>query len=397
MISGRRHVTRGAEMILQGIETGYPRHVHRMAVGVLFFLPGLCFASWASRIPSIQSRLGLGEAALGLVLLALPAGSLVALPLAGWWVGRKGSAWVALAALACYAAALVGLGLAGSLATLLPVLFLFGFAGNVVNIAVNTQAVGVELLYGRSVMAAFHGLWSLAGFCAAGVGAGMIGAGVSPLPHFLGVSLFMLAALAACARFLLADPPVSVGAGRVFAMPDRELLALGLMAFCCMICEGAMFDWSGVYFQKVVNANPDWVGSGYAAFMAAMASGRFLADGLTRRFGLRRVFQVSGVLIATGLALAVALPRLPTALLGFMLVGLGVSSVVPLVYGVAGRSRTMPAGMALAAVSSIGFLGFLLGPPLIGLVAGVATLRGSFSLIALLGLGVAVLGSRRAA
>ncbi|WP_239015104.1 MFS transporter [Archangium violaceum] len=385
-------------MILQGTETGYPRHVHRMAAGALFFLQGVCFASWASRIPSIQQRLGLSEAALGLVLLALPAGSMIALPFSGLWVARKGSALVALTALVFYGMALVGLGLAESLPALLTVLFVFGFTGNVVNISVNTQAVGVEALYGRSVMASFHGLWSLAGFVAAGVGAGMIGAGVPPLPHFLGMALFMLAVLAACSRFLLSDASsASTGGRRVFVMPDRELLGLGVMAFCCMICEGAMFDWSGVYFQRVVGAETDWVGSGYAAFMAMMASGRFLADGLTRRFGLRRVFQVSGLLITLGLMLAVMLPRLSTAIVGFMLVGLGVSSVVPLVYGAAGRSRTMSAGVALAAVSSIGFLGFLIGPPLIGLVAGVASLRGSFTLIAMLGLGVAVLGSRRAA
>src|SRR5690349_6083502 len=133
-------------MILQGTETGYPRHVHRMAAGALFFLQGVCFASWASRIPSIQQRLGLGEAALGLVLLALPAGSMAALPAAGWWVSRKGSALVALSALVVYAAGLVGLGFVGSLPVLLGVLFVFGFTGNVVNISVNTQAVGVEAL-----------------------------------------------------------------------------------------------------------------------------------------------------------------------------------------------------------------------------------------------------------
>ncbi|PTL76077.1 MFS transporter [Vitiosangium sp. GDMCC 1.1324] len=368
-----------------------------MAAGALFFLHGVCFASWASRIPSIQQRLGLTEAALGLVLLALPVGSMTSLLFSGWWVARWGSAMVALSALVFYGLALVGLGLAGSLPALLAVLFVFGFMGNVVNIAVNTQAVGVEALYGRSVMASFHGLWSLAGFVASGVGAGMIGTGVPPLPHFLGMGLFMLAVLAACSRFLLSDSTGDTTGNRVFVVPDRELLGLGVMAFCSMICEGAMFDWSGVYFQRVVGADEDWVGSGYAAFMAMMASGRFLADELTRRFGSRRVFQVSGVLIMLGLMLAVVLPRLPTAIVGFMLVGLGVSSVVPLVYGAAGRSRTMSAGMALAAVSSIGFLGFLVGPPLIGLVAGVTSLRGSFSLVALLGLGVAVLGSRRPA
>jgi MFS family permease len=151
-----------------------------------------------------------------------------------------------------------------------------------------------------------------------------------------------------------------------------------------------------VYFQRVVRAERDWVGSGYTVFMASMATGRFLADGLVRRLGLRRVFQLSGGLIAMGLMMAVLMPRLPTALLGFLMVGFGVSSVVPLVYGEAGRSKTIPAGVALAAVSTIGFLGFLMGPPLIGIIAEAVSLRGSFTLIAGLGLGVTLLGSRNA-
>ncbi|WP_239470739.1 MFS transporter [Archangium violaceum] len=370
--------------------------MHRAAVGALFFLQGLCFASWASRIPTIQQRLGLSEAALGVALLALPAGSMTSLPFAGWLVAKRGSRQVVLGAMVLYGVVLTGLGAVDSLAGLMGVLYLFGFAGNQVNIAVNTQAVGVEALYGRSVMASFHGLWSLAGFVAAGVGAAMMGWGVAPLPHFVGTLGLLLAALAASASFILPDGPGRNPEGKLLTLPDKSLWGLGMLAFCCMICEGAMFDWSGVYFQRVVHAEPGQVGLGYAVFTASMATGRFLADGLVQRLSLRRVFQLSGGLIAVGLMTAVLLPSLPTALLGFLMVGFGVSSVVPLVYGAAGRSKTIPAGVALAAVSTIGFLGFLIGPPLIGFIAEVVSLRGSFTLIACLGLGVAILGSRKA-
>jgi MFS family permease len=382
-------------MIEVSRSVGPARHVHRLAVGTLFFLQGLCFASWASRIPSIQQRLGLTELALGTALLALPAGSMASLPVAGWLVARFGSRRVGVLALLGYGLTLVGLGLAPRLAPLMAVLFGFGVAGNLVNISVNTQAVGVEALYGRSVMASFHGLWSLAGFVSAAVGTLLMGWDVAPLPHFLGTLGVLGGALALSAGFLLPDAPGAPTGGRVFSLPDRSLWGLGVMAFCCMICEGTMFDWSGVYFQKVVRAPADRVGSGYAVFMAFMATGRFVADGLVRRWGLQRVLRLSGGLIATGLLLAVALPRLPTALVGFMLVGCGVSSVVPLVYGQAGKSRTIPAGVALAAVSTIGFLGFLVGPPLIGFLAKGVGLRGAFCVIACLGLGVAVLGSRK--
>jgi MFS family permease len=152
-----------------------------------------------------------------------------------------------------------------------------------------------------------------------------------------------------------------------------------------MICEGAMFDWSGIYFQKVVLANPEWIGAGYTAFMCAMATGRFFADWVVNRVGFQKTVQASGVLIVTGLVISIALPYVVAAVLGFLIVGFGVSSVIPLVYSEAGRSKHSAPGAALTAVSSIGFLGFLLGPPFIGLIAGAFNLRISFLLIAAIG------------
>ena len=153
-----------------------------------------------------------------------------------------------------------------------------------------------------------------------------------------------------------------------------------------MICEGTMFDWSGVYFQKVVKAKAAWVGAGYTAFMSTMAAGRFIADWLVTRFGIKKILQTSGIVIATGLSVAVLLPDIVPSIVGFILVGAGVSSVVPLVYSAAGKSKKVSPGVALAAVSTIGYLGFLIGPPMIGFIAQASSLRISFMLIALLGL-----------
>ena len=155
-----------------------------------------------------------------------------------------------------------------------------------------------------------------------------------------------------------------------------------------------MFDWSGVYFKKVLLVEKGWVGAGYTAFMSTMALGRFGADWLAGRLGPKRVIQLSGLLTATGLLIAVLVPTLVAGLLGFLLVGFGTSAVVPLVYSAAGRSTRMSAGMALASVSSIGFLGFLLGPPIIGFVAGATSLRVSFALISFMGLCVSAVASR---
>jgi len=370
------------------------RATHRAAVGVLFFLQGICFASWASRIPAIQQKLGISEAGLGAVLFAIPLGQLLTLPLSGWAVARKGSRQVVLYAMASYALVLVALGWAGSVWQLVPALVLFGAAGNFSNIAVNTQAVSVERLYDKPVMAAFHGMWSLAGFTAAALGSFLNGRGVVPGWHFLLILVVVLAALAASFKSTVPQDPPTDPDAPLFVLPDKELLGLGAIAFCALICEGAMFDWSGVYFKKVLAVRPGQVGNGYAAFMSTMALGRFGADWLAGRLGARRVIQLSGVLTATGLLVAVALPTYWPALLGFLLVGFGTSSVVPLVYSAAGKSKTMSAGMALAAVSTVGFLGFLLGPPIIGLVAGASSLRVSFCLIAVMGLCVSAVASR---
>ena len=371
------------------------RKTHRVAVGSLFFLLGLCFASWASRIPSVQQKMGISEAELGGVLLAIPLGQLLSLPLAGWLVAKEGSRKVVLWGVVLYAVALVGLGWASSLYQLLPCLVLFGIGGNLTNISVNTQAVGVERLYNQKpIMASFHGLWSLAGFVAAAVGSFMIGHAVTPGVHFVFIALFILVGLAVSAGSTVREDSGVDPNQSIFVKPDKELLGLGAIAFCALICEGAMFDWSGVYFKKVIQADKDWVGAGYTAFMSTMAAGRFGADWLAHRLGPKRVIQLSGLLTATGLSIAVALPTLPTALLGFLLVGFGTSAVVPLVYSAAGKSTHMSAGMALAAVSTIGFFGFLLGPPVIGFVAGATSLRVSFALIAVMGLCVSAVASR---
>ena len=370
------------------------KKVHRWAVSTLFFLQGLCFASWASRIPSIQETLHLSEAQLGAVLLAIPVGSMISLPITGWLVAKFGSKKVVTLGVFLYSLTLITLGMAQNTFQLISYLLLFGFGGNFMNIGVNTQAVGVESLYKKPIMGMFHGMWSLAGFTGAALGTLMIGEGIVPMQHFLSITIFVVLAALVSTRFILPEDPNRQADQPIFAKPDKSLLMLGIIAFCTMICEGAMFDWSGVYFQKVVQADQAWVGAGYTAFMATMASGRFVADWFTSKFGLKQTLQLSGILIATGLLVAVLLPGLVTAIVGFLLVGAGVSSVIPLVYSAAGKSKVLSPGVALAAVSTIGFLGFLLGPPLIGLVAGATSLRVSFFIIAIMGLCVSVFSTR---
>jgi MFS family permease len=364
----------------------------RIAVGAMFFMAGLSFSSWASRIATVQQTMGLSDAALGAVLFSLPIGLMGSLPFSGWVITKIGSRRLLISALLVYACALVSLGLAQNPFQLIICLICFGFSSNAVNIAVNTQAVAAEEIYQRPILASFHGLWSLAGFVGGGFGTLMIAFKIAPLYHFLFMLVVIAAGVAIAARYLKDDKVAS--AGPAFVMPDKSLIKLGVIAFCSMICEGAMFDWSVIYFKKIVLAPVEWVGIGFTAFMGTMFIGRFVADGFAHKYGLKRTLQVSGALTAAGLTIAVLFPDFYTAIFGFLLVGAGVSSVVPMVYSAAGKSKTMLPGVALAAVSTIGFLGFFVGPPVIGFIAGIATLRASFVLIALMGLSVVVVSTK---
>ena len=287
--------------------SGNVPRVHRIGISVFFFIAGITFASWASRIPDIQNKLQLSEAGLGGVLLALPVGQLISLPISGWLISRYGSRQLVIAAAILFPVTLILLAIAATIFQLVVALAVFGFWANLINIAMNTQAVGVETLYGRSIMASFHGLWSLAGFTGAAIGSFFVSAHLSPLIHFS--IICVITALLVVAFYKHTLPGDATGSSQpIFVKPDMRILILGLIAFCCMVCEGAMADWSGVYFKKVVQTPVAFTALGYVAFMATMATGRFLGDWLITKFGVKSILRLSGILIATGLMLAVIFP-----------------------------------------------------------------------------------------
>ena len=358
---------------------------------------GFCFASWASRIPDIKTALHLGDAAFGTILFAMPVAQLLMMSFSGRLVTRFGSNRVLLFAFPAYSLCLTNLALATHGWQLGVGLFLFGICGNMCNISINTQGVSAERLYGRPIMATFHGGWSIAGFTGALVGLAMINLKVPPYLHFWIVVGIAWVIVSLNYRMLIPGrpgPTVSPAKRSFFSKPDSTLFQLGLIAFCSMASEGAMFDWSGVYFKDVVKAPAALVILGYTSFMIMMAVGRFLADGSAVRFGRRHVLQVSGILVSTGLFLSVFFPNLITSTIAFMMVGLGVSSIVPSVYSSAGKHGKAAPGMALATVASIGFFGFLMGPPLIGYVSAAAGLRYSFAVMAMFGICITLIVSR---
>jgi MFS family permease len=371
----------------------YPKHTLRIVVGVMFFLAGLCFSSYASRIVTIQQNFKLTDAALGAILFSLPVGLMCSLPFSGWIITIIGSRRLLIFSLSFYGITLVGLSLAQNIIQLIIGLGLFGFASNAMNISVNTQAVATEELYQKPIMASFHGLWSFAGFVGAGIGTYMIAKEVTPMYHFILIAAITVITIALITRYLKDDKVAN--ARPVFVMPDKSLIMLGIIAMCSMMCEGAMFDWSSIYFRKVVQAPVSLIGVGFTSFMSTMFICRlFVADWFAHKYGLRRILQVSGSLTVVGLLIAVIFPGFYTAALGFLFVGAGVASVVPMVFSAAGKSKTMQPGVALAAVSTIGFIGILLAPPIIGFISGLINLRASFTFIALMGTCVVVLSTK---
>ncbi len=369
----------------------------RFAVSSFYFLQGLCFASWASRIPDIKTALQLSDGAMGSVLFALPAGQMFTMPISGYLVGKYGSKAIMHFALPLYSIAMILLSLCTNSWQLAGALFLFGVTGNMCNISVNTQGVNAERMYHKPIMASFHGAWSLAGFVGAIIGLFMSGLGFSPTPHFMVVSVLAFVSTYTNIKYLVGDSiPKNVRTEKKkwFAKPDPLILQLGIIGFFAMSCEGAMFDWSGVYFKDIVGAKGAWISLGYACFMIMMATGRFVGDKLVAKFGKRKIMQLNGGMIAAGLLLAILFPYVPTAALGFMMVGLGVSTNIPNVYSLVGQQTKMSPSAALAAISSISYLGFLLGPPVIGYISELFNLKVSYGVIAIFGLMISFIVTR---
>lgn len=379
-------------LIETGVTSGKRRT--RLAVALVYFSMGLAFASWASRIPDIKTALNLSDGAFGSILFALPVGQFLMMPFSGKLVTRFGSHNVLKVGLPIYTLALTSIGFVQAGWQLAIALFLFGVSGNTCNISVNTQGVAAERLYGRPIMASFHGGWSLAGFTGALIGLVMINLKVPPVWHFVTIILIVWTIVRINYPHLVrtdADPKKHEPRRKFFMKPDSILLQLGIIGFFSMASEGAMFDWSGVYFKDVVKAPQSLVILGYTSFMIMMATGRFLADSLISRFGRKRLMQVCGVMISGGLFTAVIFPFLVPSTLAFMMVGLGVSSIVPTVYSTAGKHEKIPPGIALATVSSVSFLGFLMGPPLIGFISEAFGLRYSYAVIGIFGIGITLM------
>lgn len=367
------------------------------AVAVMFALNGGLFGVWASRIPVFVDRFGLSPEGLGRLLLCLAAGAILAFPVAGAWADRIGAASATRRIAPVYALLLVALAVSPSLPVLVLALLAFGAAHGGMDVIMNAWAAEAERRIGRSVMSRFHAMWSLGAGLGAASGYFAARAGLGVEAHF---TLFAVL-LTPLALWFAAIPWESViqkdpARRKVFAIPRGGLLAVGLIGFGSAVGEGAMADWSAVFLNSVAKTTEAKAAVGYTVFSVAMVAMRLTADRLILRIGAVRMARIGGGLATAGVSLVVLWPAFVPVLVGFALMGIGYATVFPLAFSRAANDPDIPQGTALAAVATLCYGGMLLGPPVIGFLAGLTSLRTGFGLLAVLAVMIVILSPRLA-
>lgn len=355
-----------------------------------FFVAGFGMAAWAPLVPFVKARCGLSEGMLGLLLLCLGTGSILAMPIAGALARRFGCRAVVIATASLICLALPVLATTSNLDLLVVALFLFGAGLGSVDCVVNIQAVIVERASGRPMMSGFHGWFSIGGIAAAAGVSALLSLGASPLAAVACVVVAIVAVMAKAGPELL--PYAGEGAGSTLAMPHGIVLFIGVLCFIVFLAEGSVLDWSAVFLTAIRHVEPARAGLAYAAFAGTMTLGRFAGDGVVRRLGGRRVVIAGGLCAAAGLGVATLIPNWQAAILGYGLLGVGCSNIVPVLYTAVGRQDVMPEHIAVPAITTLGYAGILAGPALIGFVASATSLPLALLTVAALLVGVAISG-----
>lgn len=357
---------------------------HRFHISVFFFLSGFCFSTWASRIPTIKAEYGLNDAQLGTLLLLMPMSSLAGLPISGWLIARYNSRGPLIGSLVLLAGSLTLIGLANSVFVLGCGMALFAFHMRILGIAMNAQALTLQKQFEKKILGSFHGVWSTGGIAGVGISTSVIAMNIRMPLHFVGISLASLIIGLYAYRFLLRNDRSTAGNKLILGKPDPLLVILGSLIFLASICEGGMFDWSGVYFKEVVGIEIFTLG--YLIFMICMALSRFATDWIVDSIGMPKTFVMSALFIFSGITMAVVFPAFWPCMIGFCLVGIGTASVVPMTFMLASTVEKYSAPMTISIIVTYGIAGVFLGPPLIGYLAHAFELRIAFITFALAGL-----------
>jgi MFS family permease len=359
---------------------------NRIAVKIAFFINGFIFSNWVSRLPRIQEIYSADNGTIGLVLLALSIGAVGAMPFTGWIIIKNGSQRITKFSAILYCAIVPFIPFMQNIVGLTVLFFLLGIVTGVFDVAMNAQAVIVERAYKKPIMTSFHALFSIGMMLGAWCGSLFIELGFDIKYHFSIVAGVVLLAAWWTSRNLVHDQPNPEikHEGPLFRLPNRFLLGIGIVAFCCMLAEGAMSDWSVNYMQNIAKASKALSPIGLSAFAAAMTIGRIFGDRIRALLGDKRMIVLGSLISLLGLALALVFATPYISIVGFFLVGLGLSSIVPIAYSIAGNTKDLPSGVGLAMVTTVGYSGFLFGPPIIGFIADWYTLRIALSVVAVL-------------
>jgi predicted MFS family arabinose efflux permease len=367
-----------------------PGRQEQLSTRIVFFIAGFGTAAWAPLVPFAKARANIDDGLLGLLLLCLGAGSVVAMPLAGALAARFGCRLVIALSTGLICLTLPFLATVSVLPQLVASLLIFGAGVGCLDVSMNIQAVIVERASGQTMMSGFHGLFSLGGIAGAAGLTVLLGAGASPLTAVLCVIAGIAVALALSASHLL--PYGSKTEGPTFALPHGPVLFIGVLCFILFLTEGALLDWSAVFLTSVRGMDASQAGFGYAAFALTMTTGRLTGDRVVRRVGPIRIVIFGALCTAAGVALATLISYWQVALLGYALVGLGCSNIVPVLFSSVGRQTIMPENVAVPAITTLGYAGILVGPAAIGFVSHSTNLQTAFMILALLLLGVAASG-----
>jgi fucose permease len=363
------------------------------AIAAIFLISGFALSSWISRIPTITDKLDLSTGHVGTALMAIAAGAIVAFPTTGRFVDTLGSARTLQIFGLIMLCTLPVIGLAPNLLILIPILFVFGAGNGGLDVSMNAQGVTVEKFVGRNIMNSLHGFFSIGTFAGAMLGAGAAALDIPPFAHFLVVTAIGLTVLWRVRDWLQPDPQETQAKepAPAFALPPRPIWLLGALAICVSMSEGAMADWRGLYLHHYLGTSGGFAALGFASFSVFMLIGRFTGDQMVALFGAARMVRSGAILAAIGLGIAVLINEPVAMLAGFGAVGLGLSVAYPLVFSAAGNHPTLSAGRAVAGVATLGYAGFLAGPPLLGWLAEPTSLRVVMAVIVCLAALTAVL------
>lgn len=357
----------------------------RLAVALIFFVAGAVFATWIARIPQMREKLSLSEGQIGLALLGISVGVIIGLTLAGGLIERFSSRRVTIVAGVLFSISLAFIAQANSLLMLALILAISGFFNSIMDVAMNTQAAEVERRWKKSIMSSFHAAFSVGGFAGALMSAAFVEAQIGLEPHFtLMAGVFTVLVLIGMPPLIEIAGETDRKGGAAFRLPPRELWGLGAVAFACTIGEGSMGDWSALYLRDVVQTSESMAAFGFAAYSIMMTIGRLSGDWIVAHISPEKLVRGGGLLATIGVGFALLLPTFETALIGFALVGLGLATIIPLVFSAAGNMPGVNSGTGIAAVATIGYAGFLAGPPVIGLLAEATSLRFALLVVALL-------------